>query len=303
MSIIIFILKIIGIILLSVLVLIIALGLLILLVPARYKIEGSFEPDKKTFSVRITWLFRAVNLLVYNGDAGIIKKITIFGFRLKEKKNDNTNIKNKSDDVENNEEHIADVRNNENSKEAVEQVKGTREKSAEAFRRFEADKESFDREGFFEKIAGRIEKVVQKIKDIYNKICESVKKTQNFGTQIKDFIKDEGNKAAFGRIKTEVLYLIKHFKPRKIEGKLLFGTGDPATTGYFLGGFYVIYQALPLKLDITPDFENKVIDGRISAKGHIRSVHAVLTAIRLFGSADFRRMLKFRKKFAKKNNI
>jgi len=303
MSIIILILKIIGIVLLILLALIALIGILVLAVPARYRIEGCFSEEKKAFSVRITWLLRAVSFMFYSGESGIEKKITIFGFRLKAKKKDNTNIKDKSDRVEENAGHAEVAGKSEKGEEAVGQNEEVYEAPHEDSGGFETDKESVNRKGFFQKIADKINGIIQKNKGIYNKILETVKKAQDFSGKVKEFITDAGNKTAFGKIKKEIFYLIKHFKPRKIEGRLLFGTGDPATTGYILSGFYAIYQGLPLRLDVTPDFENKVIDGDIMIKGRIRSVHALLVIIRLFGSKEFRRMLKFRKRFAKKNNI
>lgn len=304
-AVIILILKIIGIVLLLILALIALLGILLLLVPARYRIEGSFSAEKKAFSVRITWLLRAVSFLIYSGESGIEKRITIFGFRLKEKKTDNTNTnkKDKSDRVEENAGHAAIAKKAEKGEEPVGQIEEAYEAPCEDSGGFEAHKEPANRKGLFQKIADKINGIIQKIKDIYNKICEAVKKAKNLDAKVKEFVTDADNKTAFGKIKSEVLYLLKHFRPRKIEGRIMFGTGDPATTGYILGGFYALYQGFPGRIDVTPDFENKIIDGDIMVKGRIRSLHAFWVIIRLFGSKEFRRMLKFRKRFTKKNNI
>ncbi len=302
MSIIILILKIIGMVLISLLAFVIILGILLLLVPARYQVKGSFCSEKKAFSIRITWLLRAVSFLIYSGESGIEKKITIFGFRLKEKKKDKTNSKEDKRGVA-----IAGAKREiavtEKSKEGMEQSEVPHKEAQADSRRLSADKKPSDRKGFFQKIADKINGIIQKIKGIYSKICETIKKAQNFSSKIKEFLVDAQNKVVFGKLKNEVLYLLKHFKPRKIEGKLLFGTGDPATTGWVLGGIYALYQGFPGRIDITPDFDEKVIDGEVMIKGRIRSVHAILVVIRLFGNKDFRRMLQFRKNFVKKTNI
>lgn len=302
MSIIILILKIIGIILLLLLAFIIVIGISVLLVPARYEVKGSFNSENKAFFLRVTWLLRAVSLLIYSGESGIEKKITIFGFRLKEKKKDKTNIKNNDkSDIGGEDAWQAAVA--QKRKEDVGQDKEATKTSHKDNGRLSDDKEASNRRGLFGKLADKIKGIIQKIKDIYNKICDTIKKTRDFTSKVKEFISDATNKVVFGRVKKEAFYLLKHFKPRKIEGKLLFGTGDPATTGWILGGFYALYQGFPGRIDVTCDFNEKVMEGDVTIKGRVRGIHGLLVVIRLFGNRDFRRMLNFRKKFMKQTNI
>ena len=58
--------------------------------------------------------------------------------------------------------------------------------------------------------------------------------------------------------------LLKKIKPKKIEGDIVIGTGDPASTGQTIGAVAALYGFIPEKLVITPDFEEKrfVRDGQ-----------------------------------------
>ena len=90
MSIILTILKVIGIILLIILLIILAILLLVLFVPIRYSAGGRKEGDVLEFSGKVTWLLRAVTVQIgYEpGGAGLTKDLRVFGislFKLRDK--------------------------------------------------------------------------------------------------------------------------------------------------------------------------------------------------------------------------
>ena len=90
MSIILTILKVIGIILLIILLIILAILLLVLFVPIRYSAGGRKEGDVLEFSGKVSWLLRAVTVQIgYEpGRAGLTKDLRIFGislFKLRDK--------------------------------------------------------------------------------------------------------------------------------------------------------------------------------------------------------------------------
>lgn len=72
--------------------------------------------------------------------------------------------------------------------------------------------------------------------------------------------------------KTIILYMKKilnHIKPRYIKGNLTYGFDDPALTGQVLGCVAVFFGFLPKKLVITPDFEERCLEGQITLSGRI----------------------------------
>ncbi len=133
---------------------------------------------------------------------------------------------------------------------------------------------------------------MEKIKELFRTVADAVR---NIRTEI-DFYKNlwdkpQGKKSV-EHLWREICYLLKKGKPTKIRGKLLFGTGDPATTGQALGVLGAVYGFLPEDLFITPDFENEVYEGTIDVKGRLRLIHLLIVAVRLLIDRDFRYVVK-----------
>ena len=86
--------------------------------------------------------------------------------------------------------------------------------------------------------------------------------------------------------------LLKKLKPSKIEGNVIFGTGDPASTGQAIGAIGALYGFLPKKLHITPDFEEERYEGKLHIKGKLRLIHVVIIALKLIVDKNFRYVVK-----------
>ena len=99
-------------------------------------------------------------------------------------------------------------------------------------------------------------------------------------------------KPAVTKLFGQLWYLLKKIKPSKIEGEVVFGTGDPATTGQVIGAVAAVYGFFPEKLHIRPDFEEKKYEGHIHGKGKLRLIHVVIIAVRLILDKQFRYVVK-----------
>ena len=111
----------------------------------------------------------------------------------------------------------------------------------------------------YKNIIDRIKNLIQKFRSIKHKI-----------TLIHDFITDEVNKEGFRFTYDCIKKLLRHIKPTKLKSRLVFGTGDPCSTGQILGFFGILYGFYGNDLNITPDFENKVFEGTHYVRGRIR---------------------------------
>ena len=72
--------------------------------------------------------------------------------------------------------------------------------------------------------------------------------------------------------------------------KLLFGTGDPCSTGKVLGVLSLIYGLYGEHIEITPDFNNKVLEGNFNVKGRIRLVRIIIIVTKLLLDKRFKRL-------------
>lgn len=88
-----------------------------------------------------------------------------------------------------------------------------------------------------------------------------------------------------------LLRLLKHIRPRKIAGELVFGFDEPSTTGQVLGLIGTLYPLIPEKLVIIPDFQDKIFSCDLTARGHLFIIYLVIGIIRIFRIYEVRRLI------------
>ena len=79
-------------------------------------------------------------------------------------------------------------------------------------------------------------------------------------------------KEAIRVAKAQLIAVLKHLKPTKVKGQLVYGTGDPATTGQHLGYMSVLFPLYCDHIDVTPDFMEKRLEGDLFMKGRVRLI-------------------------------
>lgn len=133
---------------------------------------------------------------------------------------------------------------------------------------------------------------MEKVKCTFRTICDTIKNIRKDIQFYKELWERPERKKAFSKVLSQLKYLWKKAKPSKLEGKITFGTGDPASTGQILGVLGVIYGALPKEVSIIPDFEEERYEGKLHIKGKIRLIHVLIIAIRLVLDRNFRIVAK-----------
>lgn len=159
----------------------------------------------------------------------------------------------------------------------------------------ENDETEHDDIGFIRKFINRLRNIKSKIKSFFlgikTKIKELLQKLfsiKNKATLILDFISDDSNKRGFRFTYEALKKTLKHILPRKLRSRLIFGTGDPCSTGQALGVFAILYSFYGDKIQVTPDFENKVFKGSHYARGRIRSFTLLIIVIKLLLDKRFK---------------
>ena len=138
----------------------------------------------------------------------------------------------------------------------------------------------------------KIKAIIEKVKCTFQNICDTIKKVKNEYDFYKGLWDRPEGKAAVKKVFGEIWYLLKKIKPSKIEGHVILGTGDPATTGQMIAAIAAVYGFFPEKLHVTPDFEEKKYEGNLQVKGKLRLIHVVVIAVRLIADRNFRYVVK-----------
>ncbi|MDY2607286.1 MAG: DUF2953 domain-containing protein [Lachnospiraceae bacterium] len=152
-----------------------------------------------------------------------------------------------------------------------------------------------EKQSIFSRIYSKIKAIISKIKYRFIKFCDTIKKICKNVNDLKEFISDDNTKEAFGFLKKEALILLKHIRPRRIKGYVHFGFDDPSYTGKLLGLIYMILRGSPKEFRINPDFENKVFDGEIHAKGRVQCYLLLIIGIRLYKNDNLKLLLERRR--------
>lgn len=279
MTVILFLLKLIGIILLVLLGIVLTLLVLLLFVPVRYQIKGSVLEDK-TVRVKLHWLLHLLVFSLSYEEKKLTTEFRILGFRLfpREKKKsalDDTDF----DDLE----EAEDERVTQEPVQEIPQLTATeysgepQTDSSETHRRQKRQPKR--------KIAAFIDK--------WKRFWEKIKQIPDKVSAIWSVISDEGNHKVVSLVWEQIRYLLRHSRFRKLKTDLTFSAGDPATTGQILGVFCMFPMLYQYEVSVVPDFESEqwYLRGTFEIKGHARLVHVLRSGILLWKEKEVRRFV------------
>lgn len=123
------------------------------------------------------------------------------------------------------------------------------------------------------------------------KIVRKMKKKVHSVQDLVDILRSDAGKAFICIVKENVIHLWKQIHPQRMRGKVIFGTGDPCSTGELLGVFALFYAWYGNGVQIVPDFEQKRIEGNVSFRGRIRMITLICIAWRIIKNKDGRKLL------------
>lgn len=290
-----FILKIIGLILLVLLGLVLLLVFLVLLVPVRYWADGSYYEKPKAMA-KITWLLHIFSVKVqYETELDIC--IRIFGLRLKlpEAKEGQETQEDIPVETPVDPEEKKDTCGKKHDRSAEQMTPAEAEPThpqmeedisdqlLEDERR--AGKKKKKRTGTTSKDGSAIQKIFDKLDMIKEKKDE-----------VMEILHNEEYWETFRLVKRQVFGIVKHVLPKEIQGKVRFGFEDPFKTGQILTYISPFYALYAKHLELTPVFEDEVMEGELWLKGRIRIGTILIKAVRLLFDKNIRKLIrKFRK--------
>lgn len=301
-SIILGILKIIGITLLCILGLILFLLIVVLFVPIRYKVmaDSNINDNVKEYHVKakVSWLLHLVHgKYEYPGEEGFVLKVgpfAVYGKKKKEKPDKKKQTKQKA------KEKTSEISENYENKEAdlIVQEKTTQDDIMqeemtqdeytilEDLQEVENDKKQ-NRKSLKEKILYTRQKICDKI----NKMRQKIKDILTNMKKYVGILQSEAFKESFASCKDSLARLFRMIKPRKVKIKGTAGLGSPDTTGYMCAAIGVISPFFKKQIQVIPDFENYVIEGNAVIKGRIYLFVILIIAIKLFFDKNIRKVM------------
>ena len=287
-SIILGILKVIGIILLCILGLLLLLCLSMLFVPFRYRIyaEGNMDDADKSFKVsaKISWfLLTLCGKYAYPSEDGPIIKFgpfTLYGKKEKpEKVKKSKKKKEKNEPTEEVLQSETDktVSEEQTSDSASETIKKRKKRVPKTLK----------------------EKILYTRQKIYDKINEIIKKIKFILANIQkymDIIQSKEFKNIFALCKDSMFRMLRMVKPRKLKIKGIFGLGSPDQTGYVCALIGVISPYYKKQIQLMPDFENFILNGNILIKGRVYGIVFMIIGLKFLVNKNLRKLIKmFRK--------
>ncbi len=302
LHIILFILKILGLLVLFVLGLVLAVALLILLVPVRYQAEGSYDGKVKG-KARITWLLHILSVTAqYEED--LIVRVRIFGFRIGKPKKMDSELKEAEDIMV----QAMEIMEPEPIREALEVKDEIHDRVREEPRSLPPPKEglgnltppkeeSKKKKGFrvmevFAKLKKKVLRAFAKLKFFFLRVCDTLKTINDKKDEIYAWISNKENQKTGKLLFKQVNRLVRHILPRRGKGNITFGFDDPYLTGQVLTYASVIYPLCYKHLNLYPIFDHTVFTMEGTFRGRFRMGTVLLIGSRMLLDRNFRRLLK-----------
>lgn len=276
------ILSVIGILLLVILGMILVLLLLILFFPVFYKIHSRKDSQEFFVSARAGWLFGLVRVRCTYPDPGnITAKILFFKvFDSSVEKQTDKSASENDDAAEKTKETPdgsklvpeKDTINtdapdkdkfikNDSAKDTADKTKtGTDHLNTE-----KADIENKSKKNIFSGISSKYKKLEYTIQKFYDKIKEICENIEFY----RKLLEEENTKELLKHAFVRLCRILKNIRPRKLKANIIFGAATPDVTGYIYGVYGMLSSSLGRNFYLEPDFARQVLEGELSASGHI----------------------------------
>lgn len=297
MTVVLLILKIIGIILAALLEIVVLGILLVLFCPFRYRIWGSYH-EKPDISIRVAWLMCIFQFRIDITDTQQMY-LRILGFRKNlSREEEETNESEESSGLEEESETTNTVENafdkkrietNRSDAATVEENSGEEE-----FRNKEDPKDSIETKStdVSRKTPEKKISISQKVKRIWEKIKRALFNIKETTVKIKKLYMDPRNKLAFTKLKQSVAKFFRVLHPKKFQLKLKFSTGSPDTTGQLLGVIAMFPIGYRNGWNIVPDFTADAFyaDAEFDVRGRVLGISLIKLACSIILDKNCKRL-------------
>lgn len=273
MTLVVLVLKMIGILLLCLLGLLVFLLLLTLFFPVSYRIVGTYQEKIPRIQIRLRWLFGLFSFRFRKEEQDQEARIRIMGFKKmlfptdKEEAFANTKENIVTDDTVTDDTDDTDPHENMHE----EQVPVENSKSVEA------PLQAMDVTASIGEETSEKKHPFQSIRSIFQRIKEAFFNIKQTLQRIASVISDETNRFAAKSIFQKLFLFLKRILPKRFRLSAQFSTGAPDTTGQVLGILAMFPMGYRNRWSITPDFtaDSFYINADFDVKGRLFFFQAV----------------------------
>ena len=302
-SVILTVLKILGLVLAGILGLVLLILCLVLFVPIRYKAhveKRNEEENNINATAYITYLLHLVNIKVmYPGDELLRVRVSLFKVFPKKEKDSGKKDKESSEEAETAEviQTTEATQNSEEPQNSEEHQNSEEPQNSEVTQNLEdfQDSEATQEEEDDPKLAKFLEKifdVVRNIKCKVTSVCDKIKdiyENVDYYINVIDSLRFD---RAFDKAKTGLKKILWSIRPRKIKGYLNFGSESPDTVGMVYGLYTSLHPFLLKDFYLYPHFEENIVEGKADIKGKITLFTIVWVAARIYFNKDVKYIIK-----------
>jgi len=292
------ILKILGITLLVLLGLLLLIVAVLLFVPFFYKVRVVHNPDKTQIKAKVSFLSPFLSVTVQYLEK-LSYKVRIFGIAFlnsdRPKKERRAKTVKKSKAKQKKKKPVKEPGPEQVSVQTVNEIpEGIHHQEASVPKESFSEKQTLfkteekkEKQGFFKKIKGKI----QKIRETISKVINKCKKLLHQKDEAKRILNQPETKKAIAFAWGELKHLLKHVLPRKIKGYVAYGAENPATTGQVLGILSVVYAKTGQLLEIRPNFVEKQLECDVEIKGRIQLFTILVIAIKVLCNKELKQLV------------
>ena len=297
MTVVLLILKIIGIILAALLGTVVLGILLVLFCPFRYRIWGSYH-EKPDISIRVAWLMCIFQFRMDITDTQQMY-LRILGFRKNlSREEEETNESEESSGLEEESETTNTVENafdkkrietNRSDAATVEENSGEEE-----FRNKEDPKDSIETKStdLSRKTPEKKISISQKVKRLWEKIKRALFNIKETAVKIKKLYMDPRNKLAFTKLKQSVAKFFRVLHPKNFHLKWKFSTGSPESAGGLVGVIALFPIGYRNGWNIVPDFTADAFyaDAEFDVRGRVLGISLIKLACSIILDKNCKRL-------------
>lgn len=291
------ILKIIGILLLVLLGLLFSAALLVLVVPLRYRIWMEYRESLKA-RISVSWLLKMAELkAVYDGELDVdVRALWFHPLRDGEKKEPAEIEEKKQPQEPSGQLVIQSETQLERQFDTQSETRSETHSLKQSAKEREADQDDnsqSEKEGSGRPCAGnRWKQISAAGLRFKSQICRKWNGFYRKMISYRNFVTNERNQRVFFMILGQSKRLVHHILPKKVLLQADIGFDDPATTGNVLAAASILYAFYGDRIQVTPYFDQEILEGEVEASGRIRLGTLLYLAAKVWFHKDFRMLRK-----------